>query len=221
MSNYDLLSFRDGLREITNRVEKMGSPILVVISGGTCSGKTYLANFLAGYLLSKEILSALIPLDAYYKDVDDPTLPKNEKGQLLFDVPGSYRQVEYRQDVLSLLNGKSIRLPCYDICRNRIEPKENELLNPQQIIIAEGLFAIRIIQNCWPRLINVYVEAGVDLMLERRITRDVGSFNVSAKKVKEFFDARVLPYHQKFVVPQRDLAEIIIRGMKEVIVYER
>ena len=205
--------FNDRLSDIVVRTARLNNPVLIAIAGGTCSGKTYLGECLSRRPLEGGWLSTtVIPLDAYFKNIDDDSLPKNEHGHLLFDLPDSYRQVKYLRDVLSLLRGKSIYLPNYDIESNRILSDNGTLLRPNPIIIAEGLFAIKILNNCWPNLIRVYVEVSIELMLSRKITRDTALLGVTREMVERVFCNNVLPYHKEFVVPQRDLADIIVKG---------
>lgn len=185
------------------------SPILIVISGGSCSGKSYLANILAG-AINPFMRISCIGLDNYFKDIDDPSLPRNAKGSRLFDRPDSYHCEEFVSHVSDLMSGKSISMPIYDQVSCRRISGQYLIIELADIIVAEGLFAITILKNIKKNKINVYVDASEKIRLERRTTRDILRYGVSEDVVVSKFFEKVKPCHTEFVEPQKNIADIVL-----------
>lgn len=208
-------NIQTGLGLIWQRLEKAEGNIIIVISGFTCSGKTFLAQQLMERLDQAGLSFSQAPLDPFFLDWDDPDLPINDQGQLVFDLPNSYAQTEYVQAVRDLATGQSIWLPDYDMASNRRISSKGKLIRPQPLIIAEGLYAIRFLQGQHLNLLKVFVEA--DLLktcLPRRIARDTRLYGVSAEKVQRVFLAKVVPASLEHIAPQIEIADIIITNNK-------
>ncbi len=206
---YDFLS---GLNKLTEVITQASKPVLVIVAGGSCSGKSYLAVKLKTELEQVGILVSMILLDNYFRDIDDPDFPRNENGRRLFDVPDSYYQDEFVEHASILLLGKSIRMPDYDVPTNKRLSSQGELVEANPVIIAEGLFAIRMLNNAHSNLIRVYIEASEKLRLERRINRDTVRYNVLSEKVEETLRVKVLPCHYRFIEPQKQFTDFIVKG---------
>jgi len=204
--------FLFGLSKLIEVITQISKPILVVIAGGSCSGKSYLAVKLKTELEQAGILVSIILLDKYFRDIDDSDFPRNENGRRLFDVPDSYYQDEFIEHASMLLSGKDIRMPDYDVSTNKRLSSQGEFVKANPVIIAEGLFAIRMLNNAYPNLIKVYVEANEEVRLRRRINRDTLRYNVSSEKVEETFRIKVLPCHYRFIEPQKQFTDFIVRG---------
>jgi len=204
-------SFQDCLIEIAKISRSSPKPVLINIAGGSCSGKTYFSKELCEEIKKFNLLSSIIGLDYYFKDIDDPLLPKNSEGKRLFDVPESYRQIKFVQDVMKLINLKAIYMPDYNISTNKIISDKGRILSSNKIIIAEGLFAIRFLKGIHPNLINVYIDVSEKTCLERRVKRDVELYNFSPEKSRLYWQKKVMPNFHKFVKPQKKFADFIIK----------
>lgn len=200
-------NFSDGFKEISRRLNRSPQPLLVAIAGGSCSGKSYLTAKLQE-LQGSEAIS--VCLDDFFKDEDDPTLPYDDQGRLIFDLPDSYHQAEFQEIIRGLLRGEPVVLPCYEKGPNRRNLERSRLIQPAPIVMAEGLFALSFLADFTVPQLRIFLDADLEMCLERRIARDTIAFGVSAGRVRDIFTAKVLPYYQDYVLPQRRLADLVI-----------
>jgi len=216
MKNTQVYEWNDGLSKIVANIKKdalslltqaNNRPILVVIAGGSCSGKTYLAKALSESL--PPVSNLIISIDDYYKDIEDISLPRDEKNRVIYDHPDSYRASELMQTITNLQQGEKAWLPKYDMATNRLINPHGLELNPCPIIIVEGLFSIQFLKNI-DNSLPVYLEVDYQTALDRRLERDVPRYNVSAGQVKQAFEERIWPQTVFSVGRQRDYADIII-----------
>jgi Adenylosuccinate synthetase len=128
---------------VNKLAKRLSENFLILISGPTCSGKSFFASGLDKYFPR----SALVGGDAYFRDVRDQLLPKDERGRFLFDVPNAYRGPELRRDIIALLSGRDIFLPDYDIRENRIVPGVGLKVKAGNPAAVEFLFAIKMLSN--------------------------------------------------------------------------
>ena len=180
--------------------------ILIIVAGGSASGKSTVVKHLMDKLDTKEV--GIICMDNYYKDQTE--LSMEERMKTNYDHPDSFDLNLLYIQLKELLNGKKINEPVYDfVCHNR---KENEyiMIEPKKVIILEGILAlyskkIRDLAN-----IKIYVECDDDLRFIRRLERDTIERGRTAKFViKQYLDT-VKPSHEAYVNPTKRYANIII-----------
>jgi uridine kinase len=199
-----ICDFNQGLKTISILAKKCEEKLFIIISGPSCSGKSFLAERLV-----QLFPASLLPLDNYFRDKNDPNLPRDESNRIIFDQPDSYLTDLFIADVISLSVGDSILMPHYDKKTNS-QLNSQTLLSSQDRNIVEGLFAISLLNNLSLRMIKVYLDIDQGICLERRIERDTRAFDISADKVREIYRLKVLPYIDRFILAQRNQADIII-----------
>lgn len=175
-------------------------PNLIEVAGPSCSGKTYFAD-------RSEAVSRL-KMDSYFKDIDDPTV-RDCFGRINFDWPEAYCISEFQNNVRFLIEGKDVMEPDYDIRRNRRRLNSGELVKASWRIIAEGLYAIDVLQGIHKNPIRVFVDVDKEIQLRRMKQRNT-KYGISASAIEAAFYERIYPCQKKFVEPQRRMADIII-----------
>lgn len=187
-------------------------PILVLIAGGTCSGKTTFAQKLFDFFGSD--LSLVVSLDNYYKDYRDETLPRDENGHFLFDHPEAYRFRKLIDTIDLLMGGKKAYLPRYDIASNTIIEERGNILMPRQVIIVEGLFSVTYLKDFVSSLnqLRIYMEVDYQTALTRRLERDTKNYGVSKEQVEKKFFKDIWPSHIKYVINQKVKPGIIVKS---------
>ena len=110
---------------------------LVLIGGGSASGKTYVLNKVLERLGNERV--AHISLDDYYKDFS--VLPMEERAKVNFDHPKSFDWKLMNEQLKDLKNGKTIEKPIYDFTTHSRSPK-TEIVEPKELIIIEGIMAL-------------------------------------------------------------------------------
>jgi uridine kinase len=202
------IDFKNGVFYLTQAIQYSKKPILVSISGPTCSGKTYLADRLVNKLEEMKLKNSRLSLDDFFKDWKD--LPVNEKRDPLFDRPTSFRYDEFQKIISELWQGNRVNVPVYEISESRRIGLRQMESSP--IIIAEGLFAILFATPLALNSIKVYVDAEESVCLKRNIERNTKRFDCLEDDVKYFFYERVWGNNVKYVFPQKLKADIVIKN---------
>lgn len=179
------------------------------VAGPSGSGKTTLARHLCTALNG-----TLLPLDAYYRPLDH--LPVAERADRNFDHPDSLETGLLVEQLRALTHGHAIDRPCYDFVHHTRRPDETVRIEPNAFFVVEGILALH-----YPALralfdLAVYVEAPVELCLERRIDRDVHERGRTADAVREQFRTFTLPMAERFVMPSAAHAGLIVLGSDPV-----
>lgn len=193
-------------------------PTLILDAGGSCSGKSFFADKLKEEVSKFGRTISIIRLDNCFRDIDDPCLPHIGKIPV-FDAPESYHQDEIKKYVSDLINGKSIRYPRYDLDKNKRIIGSTDLIEPADVVIVDGLFAIRELSYlCYGYedridIIKVYIEANSDTRLTRLIRRD--QQYAEERTIRSVFINRLLPLHMKHVQGQKRLANLVIENDTE------
>lgn len=176
------------------------SPFVVLLAGGTASGKTTLARTLA----ERRSDCLLLSHDRYYLDVEDPLTHD-------YDHPDALDTSRLIADLALLRSGQPATLPVYDFARHRRLP-QGEAVQPRPLILVEGILVLHD-----PRLraladLRVYVHADDDLRLARRLQRDIVDRERPPGQVLQQYLRTVRPGHQRFVAPSRHHAELVLDG---------
>jgi uridine kinase len=148
-------------------------------------------------------------LDSYYCDRSD--LSDAARAAVNFDEPDALEWPLIRAHVNALAAGDSIRVPQYDFSTHLRTPETREL-QATPFIILEGLFALHDPQVRRQCDLLVFVDAPSDVMLERRILRDVRERGRTRESVTSRYAAHVQPMAVRHVLPTRAFANVVIDG---------
>ncbi len=179
-------------------------PELIAIAGCSCAGKSTIARELA-----RTIDAAVIPLDGYYRDLSH--LPPAAREQVNFDTPEAIEEALLVADLRRLLAGETIARPVYDFTTHTRKPGRIPV-EPAPYILLEGLFAWYWEQVRRLCSLRVYVEVTHETALRRRLERDVRERGRSETSVRRQFEATVQPMAERYVLPLRRWADIIVDG---------
>lgn len=189
--------------------------LVILIAGGTASGKTTVANRIIQLLTLKNIQNkvAVLNMDSYYIDLSH--LDFEERKKINFDHPSSIDWDLLYNHIEDLLNGKPVKKPIYSYVEYT-RTSEYEIIHPSNVIIVEGLFSLyddklRKIGN-----IKIFVEAPDDIRLIRRIYRDIKERGRSIDEVIEQYLKFVRPMYVEFVEPTKKYADIVIQNEKNL-----
>lgn len=180
-------------------------PIVIGVAGGSGSGKTTVTKSICERFSDKTIL--VVEQDAYYKDQSN--LSFEERLQTNYDHPLAFDRDLLIEHVQELIHMRPIEKPVYDYTIHT-RSKETITVNPQQVIILEGIL---ILED--PRLmelmdIKVFVDTDADLRIIRRLERDIKERERSIESVIDQYMQEVRPAHLQFIEPTKRYADIII-----------
>lgn len=183
----------------------MKRSLVVGISGGSCAGKSYLAERIIQYLNLADAL--LLSQDAYYKDLSG--LSGEEMSRHNFDHPHSFDIGLMLSQIRSLLDGETVFQPIYDYTRHLRTDRVREI-QPAPIILIEGILIFH-----YPELrdmmdLKIFVDVSEDIRLSRRLQRDTALRGRSDRSVMEQYERSVKPMHERFVEPTRYFADIVV-----------
>ncbi len=176
--------------------------MLILIAGGTGSGKTTVANKLVEYLGNAVVLS----IDRYYRDLSH--LPPEERIKTNFDDPAAIEWPLLEDHARRLLKGEAVDVPIYDFkthTRRGYEP-----FSPAKYLIIEGIFAL------WHgpirdlAALRIYIDTPADIRFLRRLRRDIQERGRTPESVCIQWERFVHPSHERFVEPTKRFAHVIL-----------
>lgn len=177
---------------------------MIGIAGPSCAGKTELARHLADALDAP-----IVALDSYYRGLDHLSLEQRARSN--FDVPESLDAELLARHVDRLARGCEIQVPVYDFsCHRRTTAVR--VVRPARYVLIEGLFALH-----WEAVrelldVRLYVGAGDDVCLRRRIERDVRERGRTPESVIEQCRTTVEPMARRYVLPTAAFAGLVLDG---------
>jgi uridine kinase len=180
-------------------------PFILGVAGGTCSGKTTVAERLAE-LVGDEHL-ALVKLDSYYWARDHQ--PIEERAAVNYDHPDAFDWPLLTEHVRSLCEGGCVPVPIYDYA-NHTRSGEVRLVGPARIVVIEGILVLN-----EPSLrelfdLRIFIDTDADLRFIRRLQRDVTERGRTPDSIIAQYLETVRPSHLQFIEPSRRYADVII-----------
>ena len=112
---------------------------VVLLGGPSGSGKSTLAEAMPG---------PVIRLDDFYRDGDDPGLPRDEHGNADWESPEAWHCERALAAVVELATTGTVEMPRYDIAANAAVSSYEVTLDGATAFVAEGLFADRLVAGC-------------------------------------------------------------------------
>lgn len=179
--------------------------LIIGIAGGTGSGKTTVVKKIVESLNGKHV--AVIPQDSYYNDTSELTM--EERRLINFDHPDAFDWDLLIEQIGMLKNGQAIEQPTYSylIC-NRLP--ETVHVEPQPVIIVEGIMALANAQLRDLMDVKIFVDADADDRLIRVIQRDIIERGRTAEMVIDRYQKVLKPMHLEFIEPTKRYADLIV-----------
>ncbi len=179
--------------------------LIIGIAGGSGSGKSTVVKKVTKLLPKDSVV--VIPQDAYYRD--NGHLSPEERARINFDHPSSIEFNLLIKHLDHLREGHSVEMPIYSYL-TCARATETITINPQAVVIVEGIL---ILTN--PRMrermdIKVFVDADADDRLMRVIRRDIEERGRSFIQVLDHYEKFVKPMHLLFIEPSKRYADIIV-----------
>ena len=173
---------------------------IIIMAGGTASGKTSIA---AEFAQKHKCL--IIHHDRYYKDILFPP-------DANFDEPEALDNALLATHLKELKAGNSVDLPIYHFPTHR-RLSDTERVTPQDVIIVEGILTLAATEIAEQGDVHIFVDAPDDIRLARRVQRDVVERGRSVDGVIKQYLTTVRPMHLQHVLPSKSLAELILNGV--------
>jgi len=180
-------------------------PFVIGVAGGTCSGKTTVAERLVDLVGTERL--ALIRQDAYY--IDRTHQAFDERARANYDHPDAFDWELMNQQLAALLAGQTIPLPVYDYADHN-RSKDVVMVAPAPIVVFEGILALydASLRDLFD--LSVFVDTDPDVRLIRRLQRDVRDRGRTPDSIMNQYMTTVRPSHIQFIEPSKRYADVII-----------
>ena len=190
------------IAEIEEKISQTEGTIIVEVAGGSASGKT---SKVAEQVKEKFGDNAIIfSMDNYYRGGN-----YTRENDLNFDQPEAIDIDLYQKHLQQLKKGESIPELKYDFGDN--PPETIGELQPQKIIIVEGLFALHDdLEEIGD--VKTFVDIGTHGRMIRRLLRDVVERGQKPDDIIEYFAEIVEPMHEKYIEDTKKNADFIINN---------
>lgn len=171
------------------------------ISGASCSGKTWLADKIKSIYPDKIVV---FPMDSYYKGNEFV-----ETLEFRYDNPLSVDYSKFYNDLYALRTGEIVGLPIYDYESHKIVGVEQ--IQAKFIIVVEGLFSFyeESIRGLFD--LKIWTEASDEVLLNRRIERDVRERGDTYYSIIKRYEKEVLPAYEKYIKNLMSFADFVVK----------
>jgi uridine kinase len=181
-------------------------PQIVGIAGGSCAGKTWLADQIAEALGTQAVR---ISLDSFY--LDRSHLPLDRRARLNFDHPRAIDWQRFEQVLRKCASRERFAVPRYDFATHA-RVAGDCVFEGAPVVIVEGLWLFRraAIRDLFT--LKVFLRAPRELCLKRRIDRDTRERGRTREQVLEQMRRQTVPMFERFVAPQQRWADVILEA---------
>jgi uridine kinase len=180
-------------------------PFLIGVAGGTASGKTTVAERLAGVTRQREL--ALVKLDSYY--CDRAELPFEQRAAINYDHPDAFDWPLLMAHLDALRSGRAVTVPIYDFAQH-LRTADSTVVEPGPVVVIEGILVLFETRVRELLDLKVYVDTDPDVRFIRRLQRDVAERGRTPATVIDQYLTTVRPMHLQFVEPSKRYADIIV-----------
>ncbi len=214
---------REGfLEELAQKFsEKRTTPLFIAATGESASGKSTFTKAVASQikaiekLLNRSLLE-FVSSDNYFNDISDKIKKYGSFDNFLAkedynpDAPTSFNLELFRKNILDLKNNKDVLIPEYKVNGSGISIPNAIRIKSSPIILIEGIASLyEDVRDLFD--IKFYVEVDEKIRKKRYVFRAMekrGQKEEDTLKQYEIVNASA----QKYIVPQREYADVIING---------
>ena len=182
--------------------------LIVGITGGSGVGKTTLINQLYNEFQGK---ITTLSLDNYYKPKSEQIVDENDVTN--FDLPTALDTKQLEADLNLLLANKTVKQKVYTF-NNPDKEDDFLLIEPNEILIIEGLFVMHYPFVKSKLDYSVYLSVDREKQLERRLKRDMTERNYTKESILYQWNNHVIPSYDNYVRPYKKEADLIITNNK-------
>ncbi len=191
------------------KLNKLTTPFILGVAGGSGSGKTYFSKALVRKLNEhfNENICELICQDNFY--IDQSQRFDYDGGSVNFDHPESIDFQLLADSLKKIKSGEKTSIPTYDFAKHS-RVSHDLMVHPNKIIIVDGIliFHAENVRSQFDDLI--FFETSEELRYQRRLDRDVKERGRTPEGVKQQFESQVKPMHDLYVEPSKVFAKTIV-----------
>ncbi|KAJ3850338.1 armadillo/beta-catenin/plakoglobin [Lentinula lateritia] len=190
--------------------KRISDAFVIGVGGGSASGKTHVARQIVKALGSIPTV-LILSQDSFYKYHSPEEMKLAFESKFDFDHPDAIDMPMFASCLADLKACRQTNIPVYSFAEHqRLE--ETKYAYGATVIIAEGIMALHDPELRSLYDLKVFVQCDSDLMLARRIARDVKERGRSLDGILEQYLRYVKPSYDTFVRPTAAFADIIVPG---------
>ena len=180
---------------------------IILVGGGTASGKTYVIDQVIKLLGEENVTH--FSIDDYYKDLT--AMPLEERKKQNFDHPKAFDWKLMREQLAALKRGEEIDKPTYDYVKHNRSDKTEHVV-PKDLIIVEGIMALvnKDVRSLGD--LKVFINASRERRLLRRLERDVKERGRSYDSITNQYFTSVQPMYEEIIGPSEYYADLIVNN---------
>jgi uridine kinase len=181
-------------------------PYFIGVAGGSASGKTTLANGLADLLT--DLRPVVLHMDQYFRDWSEFDPDERERRRTA-NRPEAVAWPALIEHVRQLLDNQAVQHPVPGTRRGaRGSPPET--VEPGEILIVEGLFALWE-ESFRPLMdLKIFMEVDDDERVLRRLSRDIVERGGTVPSVIAWYRRDVWPNYPKYTAVGRRVADFVV-----------
>ncbi|KAL2137217.1 hypothetical protein VTI74DRAFT_6428 [Chaetomium olivicolor] len=185
---------------------------IIGIAGSSGSGKSTLSHAIVNQLNLPWVV--ILSIDSFYKSLDPESSKAAFRNEYDFDSPDALDFDVLVERLRDLKAGRRAEIPVYSFEKHARLDQTTSIYSPH-VLILEGIFALYD-----PRVLElldmkIFCEADADTCLSRRILRDQRDRGRDIEGIIKQWFKFVKPNFEKYVDPQRKVADIIVpRGVE-------
>ncbi|KAF9533822.1 armadillo/beta-catenin/plakoglobin [Crepidotus variabilis] len=189
---------------------RISDAFVIGVAGGSGSGKTHVAREIIRKLGSVPTVT-ILSQDSFYKYLEPEEQALAHANKHDFDHPSALDLDLFSKCLADLKHCKQSNIPVYSFAQHQRLP-EKKYLYGATIIIAEGIMALvdPALRDLYD--LKVFVQCDSDLMLARRLRRDVKERGRDVNGILDQYLRYVKPSYDNFVRPTSKYADIIVPG---------
>jgi len=180
-------------------------PYLIGITGGTASGKSYVAKKLQD--VDPQSV-AIISQDNYYRGFYR-CIPQDARKKYNYDFPGAIDSQLLLKHIQALLAGETISMPLYTFTEEDCANETIEVIS-KPVLIIEGILALSNPEVRELLNLKIFVEVEPDIRLGRRLLRDIKERGRGVEEALQMYMHSAAPNYRRYVEPKKQYADLII-----------
>ena len=180
---------------------------IILVGGGSASGKTYVIDQVIAKLGSDNIVH--FSIDDYYKDLSSMALEERKRQN--FDHPKAFDWKLMKEQLLMLKNDYAVDKPTYDYVAHT-RAKEVVHVEPNKLIIVEGIMAL--VNKDVRELgdLKIFINASRERRLLRRMDRDLHERGRDQNSIVNQYFSTVQPMYEEIIGPSQYYADLIVNN---------
>jgi len=179
--------------------------VMAGICGGSAAGKTTVAQSLASRL--GHLHPTVVEVDRYY--YDRSALSREQKRAINYDEPAAIEFSLLAAHLAGLKQGRAVEAPVYDYATHARLARVDRL-KPSRLVIVEGVLLFSDPASRALLDFTIFVHAGRDERLRRRIARDAVERGRDRESVIRQFNETVEPGFERYIQPTKTSVDVVL-----------